>query len=68
MCSGLLAIYLRESLIFLAFSIAEFVKDVKGVFSSKIQNANYLGMMECKMLKFLEFCLVPSKMQNLLPS
>jgi hypothetical protein len=33
-----------------------------------MQNANYFGMMEYKMPKFSRLCLVPSKMQNLLPS
>jgi hypothetical protein len=31
-----------------------------------MQNANYFGMVECKMPKFLGSCLVPSKIQNLL--
>jgi hypothetical protein len=42
----------------------------KGVFSFKkykIQNVNYFGMVECKMLKFSGSYLVPSKLQNLLP-
>ena len=33
-----------------------------------MQNDNYFGVtMKCKMLKFSESCLVPSKIQNLLP-
>jgi len=34
----------------------------------KMQNANYFGMAECEIPKFSGLCLVPSKMQNLLPS
>jgi len=34
----------------------------------KMQNANYFGMVECEIPKFSGLCLVPSKMQNLLPS
>jgi hypothetical protein len=30
----------------------------------KMQNANYFGMMKCKMLKLSWVCLVPSKMPN----
>jgi hypothetical protein len=32
----------------------------------KMQNANYFGMMKCKMPKFSWVCFVPSKMPNFL--